>query len=447
MPRTITATTCASLLTCLAGLSWAGDFGQLKSQNWHQWRGPDANGVAPAADPPVTWSESENIQWKVPIDGHGSSTPIVWGKKIFLLSAIDTGEVASDRPPPEEQPKRPFGITYPNTIHRFVVLCLDRTSGKQLWRRVAAAKVPDEGHHGDNSFASASPTTDGRRLYVWFGSAGLVCYDLDGKELWRRDLGKVKTRLSFGEGSSPVVHGDRLIVTRDQDGQSYMVVLDASSGESLWQVDREEPSAWATPLVVKHDGKTQVIANGKIRVRSYDLADGSLLWECGGQVSNVTPSPVAWNETVFCMSGYRGSALFALPLAATGDITGSSHIKWSKSKGTPYVPSPLLYDGLLYFNQSNSAIVTCLDAETGDVLIERTRMPGIRRLYASPVGAAGRIYFAGRDGETLVIQRGAEFKVIAANRLDDGFDASPALVGDRLLLRGKKHLYCISEGR
>jgi outer membrane protein assembly factor BamB len=190
-----------------------------------------------------------------------------------------------------------------------------------------------------------------------------------------------------------------------------------------------------------------VVTNGKNRVRSYDLQDGSLVWECGGQVANVTPSPVAAKDTVYCMSGYRGAALFALPVDATGDITGTDKIKWAKSEGTPYVPSPLLYDGLLYYNQSNNAIMSCVDVETGEVVIERTRMPGIRRLYASPVGAAGRIYFAGRDGETLVIERGRRFKVLATNRLDEGFDASPALVGDQLFLRGSSHLYCVSDDR
>lgn len=446
MPRTTLLPTTLSLLLCIANLSWAGDFQELKSQNWHQWRGPHASGVAPGADPPVTWSERENVLWKVPIDGHGSSTPIVWGDKVFLLTAIDTGKVDPKLTPPEEQPERRFGIKYPNTFHQFAVLCLDRNTGQELWRRVAAEKVPNEGHHGDNSFATASPTTDGKKLYAWFGSAGLFCYDLEGNLVWSRGLGPVKTRLSFGEGSSPVVHGNRVMILRDQDEQSYLVALDADSGETVWQANRDEPSAWATPLVVQFEGKTQIITNGKNRVRSYALKDGSLIWECGGQVSNVTPSPVATKDTVFCMSGYRGSALFALPLDATGDLTDTTKIKWSKRRGTPYVPSPLLYDGLLYFNQSNNPILSCVDAASGEVVIERTRMPGIRRLYASPVGAAGRIYFAGREGTTLVIERGPEFKVIATNRLDEGADASPALVGNQLFLRGKSHLYCISSG-
>ncbi|MCG8649479.1 MAG: PQQ-like beta-propeller repeat protein, partial [Pirellulales bacterium] len=259
---------------------------------WHHWRGPNATGVAPRGNPPLTWSEQENIAWKVPIDGHGSSTPIIWGDKLFLLTAIDSQKVDPRLPPPEEQPERMFGIKFPNTEYQYVVICLDRTTGKQLWRKVAAQRVPNEGHHGDNSFASASPTTDGERLYVWFGCAGLFCYDLEGQLLWSRNFGDVQTRLSFGEAASPVVHGDKVIVSRDNELQSYLVVVDAKTGKTLWRVDRDEPSGWSTPLVAAHDGREQLVTNGKNRVRSYDLDSGELLWECGGQASNVTPSPV-----------------------------------------------------------------------------------------------------------------------------------------------------------
>ena len=425
----------------------ATEFEEAKSGNWHQWRGPGANGVATNANPPTTWSEDENLQWKVDVDGLGNSTPIVWGDKLFLLTAVDTNRTDPKLTPPDEQPKRPFGIKYPNTFHQYVVLCLDRNSGAEVWRHVAAEAVPQEGHHGDNSFATASPTTDGERLYVWFGMAGLYCFDLAGKPLWNRDLGEVKTRLSFGEGSSPVVHGNRLILVRDHDAQSTITVMDTQTGDTIWQQDRNEPSGWATPLIVERNGITQVITNGKIRVRSYNLDNGDLLWECGGQVSNVTPSPVATDSTVFCMSGYRGSALYALPLDGSADLTDSAAIRWSRSQGTPYVPSPLLYEGRLYFNQSNNSIMTSLDAESGNTIIERTRLPGIQGLYASPVAAAGRVYFVGRGGTTLVLEHGDEFKVLATNRLDDRMDASPAIAGDRLFLRSKSRLYCISERR
>ena len=434
-----------ALILLLAGNVWSADFEASKHDNWGHWRGPNANGVAPEADPPISWSETKNVRWKVAVDGHGSSTPIVWGEQVFLLTAVKTDKIDPTLPKPEDQPKRKFGITFPNAVYRFVVLCLDRATGREIWRRTAVEKVPHQGHHGDNSFASASPTTDGERLYAWFGSAGMHCYDLKGNLLWQRDLGTVDTRLSFGEGSSPVVHRGRVILSRDNEGQSYILVMDARTGDELWRANRDEPSAWATPLVVERDGRTQVITNGSRRVRSYDLEDGSLLWECGGQVANVTPSPVAADGLVYCMSGYRGYALFALPLDAAGDITDSEQIAWRTDRGTPYISSPLLYDGLLYFNQSNNAILSCLDARTGAVVIERTRLPALKRLYASPVGAANRVYFVGRDGATVVLERARQFKVLAINHLDEGIDASPALSGPDLFLRGRNHLYRIAN--
>ena len=416
-----------------------------QTRNWHQWRGPFATGEAVNANPPLEWSETKNVRWKKEIEGLGNSTPIIWGDKLFLTTAIDTGKADPALPKPEDQPPRKFGITFPNTYFQFVVICLDRNTGDELWRKVATEQIPNEGHHGDNSFATPSPTTDGEKLFCWFGSQGLFCFDLDGDKLWEKNFGKVSTRLSFGEGSSPVVHGDRLIVNRDNEGQSYVLCLDAKTGDELWRQNRNELSSWATPLIVEAAGKTQVILNATNRVRSYDLANGDLIWEGGGQVSNVTPCPVTDGKYVYCMSGYRGSSAMAIPLDSTGDVTGSDDIVWTLGQGTPYVPSPLLVDGTLYFNQSNNAILTKVDADTGNVLLERTRLPDVRGLYSSPVAAAGRIYITGRDGETIVLDQQAKFEVLATNRLNDRIDASAAIVDDAIYLRGKTTVYCIGE--
>lgn len=412
--------------------------------NWHQWRGPQANGVSRTANPPTAWSETQNIRWKVALSGEGNATPIVWKDQLFLLSAVKTDKVDPNRPKAEDQPDNDFGIKLPNNLYDFVVTCLDRNTGKELWRQVAHSVVPGEGHHPDNTFASASPMTDGEQLYCWFGSQGLFCYDLAGNKLWERQLGQVITRRGFGEGASPVVHDGKLIVVRDQEQNSYIVCLDAKTGETLWQKPRDEITAWATPLVVERNGVTQLITSATNRVRSYNLETGDVIWECGGQVTNVTPCPVVKDDIVYCMSGYRGAALFAIPLDSIGDITGTDKIKWKLDQGTPYVPSPILYDDYLYFNQSNNGILTCVDANTGKVLIERTRIP-LRGVYASPVGAQDRIYFLGRDGECLVMEKAPQLKTIAVNKLDDLTDASPALVGNQIFIRGDKSLYCISE--
>ena len=416
-----------------------------KGIHWHQWRGPEGNGVSRNAKPPVEWSEDKNIKWKVSIKGKGNASPIVWGDKVFLLTAVNTERVDSSLPKPEDQPKRVFGITHPNTFYKFEVLCLDRDTGKELWRQTASEHVPHEGTHHDADFASASPTTDGERLYCWFGSAGMYCYDFDGKKLWERDLGKAYVGASLGEGCSPVVHDGRVVIVRDHARQSTIEVLDAGTGGTLWKKERDEPNAWATPRVIEHSGRTQVITAASKMVRSYDLTSGDIIWQCSGLTGNVTPCPVVEGDVVYCMSGYEGYSLLALPLDARGDISGSDRIIWSKNKGTPYVPSPVLYDGLLYFTQSNQGILTAVDSESGDTVIERSRLPGISNIYSSPVGADGRVYLTGRNGTTLVIKRSGELEVLATNKLDDELNTSPAIVGSQLFLRGRKSLYCIQD--
>jgi outer membrane protein assembly factor BamB len=431
------------LLLICASISYGAE--PTANKQWPAWRGPLANGVAPHGQPPTEWSETQNVRWKVAVPGEGSSTPIIWGDRIFLLTAIKTDRATDKVPAAVDQPKRPFDIVFPTEFYQFVVLCLDRASGRTLWQQVATEQVPHEGHHPDNDFASASPVTDGKRLYVSFGSRGMFCYDLEGNKLWERDLGDLHTRNSFGEASSPALYGDTLVSTWDQEDDSFIVAQDAATGEVRWRQERDEVTSWATPLIVERAGHVQVIVNATTRVRSYDLKTGELLWECGGQVTNVTPSPVANDKFVYCLSGYRGSICLALPFDQRGDLTDSDKIGWKYTKGTPYIPSPLLYGQRLYFTQTNVGILTCLDALTGLPVFERTRLPDINSLYGSPVAADGKIYITSRDGVTLVLRDGEKFDVLATNKLDDHFDASAAIVGRELFLRGMKHLYCLGE--
>lgn len=428
----------------------ADDFEAQRAGQWHQWRGPEATGVAPQGNPPVEWSEDKNVRWKIEIPGKGGSTPIVWNGRVYVASAVNTGKVDPAVAKPEDQPERPFGIKYPNTLYRYQLLCYDLESGREIWEQTAIESLPHEGHHGDNTFASSSPTTDGKAIYVSFGSRGLYSFTLDGQLRWKYELNNVRTRLSFGEASSPVVAQGRVVLVRDNEDQSQILVLDAATGQLQWKADRKEVSAWATPLVTEFQGKHQVVTNASERVRSYDLSTGDVIWECGGQVANVIPSPLRYEERVVCMSGYRGSIAMSLPLSSHGDISDSDKIAWRYDRDTPYVPSALLYDDRLYFTKSNSAVLTCLDIRTGKPLLEATRLQGISNVYASPVGAAGRVYITGRDGTTLVLEHSRQTsdaapKVLATNKLDDPIDASPAIVGDKLLLRGHKFLYCLGQ--
>ena len=427
------------------GQAHADQFEEAKPRNWHHWRGPDANGVSTTAKPPLQWSPTNNTQWKVPVEGNGSSTPIIWGNKLFILTAINTGQVNPTLPKPEDQPKRVFGITHPNTSYEFVVLCLDRHTGKVLWRQTATKLIPHEGAHRDNNFASASPTTDGERIYCWFGSAGLFCYDLNGKKLWERKLGQVKMGAYLGEGCSPVIHDGKLVIVRDHQRQSTIEVLNAKTGEPIWKKNRPEGNTWATPAIVRHSGKTQVITTASGKVRSYDLANGDLIWQCAGLTGNAIPCPVVENGVVFCMSGYKGYSLLALPLTARGDITGTDKILWRKNRGTPYIPSPVLYDGLLFYSQSNQSLLTITDAKTGETHLDRERLRDVSNVYSSPVGANGKVYITGRNGVTLVLKRSKKLEILAQNKLSDRLDASPALAGNQLYLRGRRFLYCIGE--
>lgn len=433
-------------LSLICPAAYGDDFAAQQLDNWHQWRGPLANGTSPHGKPPLKWDAKTNIKWKTDLPGLGTSTPIVWGDLVFVLTAIDTGREGAPADIPKANPQFKKRTKPPATYHQFVVLAIDRNSGKIRWKQVAAEAVPHEGHHPTHSYAAYSPTTDGKFLYVSFGSRGLFCYDFDGKLVWKRtDLPRLETRLGWGEATSPVVHGDALIVLWDQEGPSHLYVLDKRTGKTRWQVDREEVTTWNTPLVIDYKGRTQIIVPATKFIRSYDLADGRVLWKCGGLTVNCIPSAVRYGDSVICMSGYRGAAAFRIPLDAQGDVSGTDKILWTYKRGTPYVPSPLLTGDRLYFTQTNEPLLTCLNAKTGAVVFDRERLRALSSLYGSPTEADGRIYITDRDGTTMVLERGDALKVLSVNRLDEPIDASPGVVGKQLFLRGARHLYCIES--
>jgi outer membrane protein assembly factor BamB len=413
-------------------------------RQWPHWRGPLATGAAPFGDPPVRWDEKTNVKWKAPLPGRGSATPIVWGDCLFVSAAVDTGRAAKAEDIPKVDDKLERKTEAPTTYHRFLLLCFDRNTGKLRWQRVCAERVPHEGIQPTHSYAAGSPATDGKHVWVSFGSQGVYCYDFSGELKWKRDdLPRMHTRLGWGEASTPVVHADALILNWDQEVGSRLIVLDAATGQARWQIDRDEPTTWHTPLVVRHDGVTQVITNGTNRMRGYDFNTRQLLWECGGGTINAIPSPVAADGVAFLMSGYGRSIAIAVPLGARGDLTDSDKLAWRQTRGTPYVPSPLLVDKKLYFTQANSNLLICLDAKTGRPYFERERLEACSSFYGSPVAAAGRIYLTDRAGVTVVLKQSPQLEVLATNRLDDRIDASPAVVGRQLFLRGHEHLYCL----
>jgi outer membrane protein assembly factor BamB len=450
----------------LLGAGWAGQVVAAPAeQNWAQWRGPLANGLGPAANPPITWSETKNIKWKVEIPGRGSATPIVWENQIFIQTAVATGKkpetpaaksdsTTSAAPagvgnqPPGGRPGGGRGpaSAAPTEIYQFTLLCLDRQTGKTLWQKIAREEVPHEGHHQDHGFSSFSPVTDGDHVFAYFGSRGLYCYDMKGELRWSKNFGKMKTKLGFGEASSPALVGKTLVVNWDHDGESFVVALDKETGKEVWRQSRDEETSWSTPFIVQLENKTEVVTSATRKVRSYDLASGKLLWECAGLGVNAIPTPVSGHGMVYAMSGYTRPALLAIRLGRTGDLTGTDAIAWNLSRSTPYVSSPLLYGDLLYMFSNRNGILSCFDAKSGRPHYQEQRIEALSTgVYASIVGAAGRVYLVGRNGATVVIKQSEKLEELATNKLDEGIDASPALAGQELFLRGSKHLYCIAE--
>lgn len=491
------STICIGALSLIASTLLAGEFDDQRAHNWHQWRGPQANGFAPKGNPPTEWSATKNIKWKVAIPGHGSASPIIWGDRVFILTAVKTDRTAEppkatstdnapfvrpsafeqvgtgrqpvtialaqrDEPPNDTNRDRPgprrrgggssrtagggrFGIEAPTNFYQFIVLCIDRHTGKTIWQRTACEVVPHEGHHQTGSFASASPITDGKHLYVSFGSRGLYCYDLEGNPKWDKDLGDLHMRFSFGEGSSPALFEDTLVQNWDQEDGSCIFALDARTGEEMWRVPRDERSTWATPLIVEGGGRMQVVTSGANRIRSYDLRSGELIWECGGLGSNPIASPIAVGDIAVAMTGHDDPAGVAVPLDSKGDVSDSKNVAWRIEGSTPYVTSPLVYDDTIYFTKSRNAILSSVAAKTGQYIIEQKRLPEIDAIYASPVAANGRIYFSSREGTTVVVKHDSKLEILATNHLDETIDASPAIVGKDLILRTESNLYCISE--
>jgi outer membrane protein assembly factor BamB len=428
--------------------------------HWPQWRGPFFNGMARTAAP-VEFGDAKNIKWKIAIPGRGFSTPVIWGDRIFLTTAVPTGKTTRPEPasapaPDQNQPGRrgqgrggPGGGAGAGEEHKFVVMCLDRKTGKTLWERVARIATPHEGHHRQyGSFASNSPLTDGKFVYASFGSRGVYCYDFNGKPVWERDLGvQMRIRLQFGEGGAPALHGANLIIPFDHEGGSFIVSLDKRNGKELWRTSRDESSNWPTPLIADHKGRKQVVVSATNKVRAYDPDNGKVIWECGGLGLNVIPMPVQQNDLIFAMSGFRDPKLMAIRLGREGDLTNSDAVVWSQTRGTSYTPSPVLSENKLYALTDNG-MLSCFNATTGEPYYHLQRLPQPDSFKASPTGAGGKLYLASESGVVTVIKMGEKFEVLATNTFEDQmFVSSPIVAAGELYLRSKTHLFCVSDGK
>ncbi len=472
-PRRFVATTLTtfffSSIICLLGFSAPASGDDLNQ--WNNFRGPGGNGVAAdSAAPPISWSnDSENLKWKTEIPGRGSSSPIVWDDKIYLLTSVPTdrapekGEgrgTGRDGAEPEGRDRSGGNAERggrggrggrgrqapPSTVHEFHVVCIDRETGNIDWQTKVNEAVPHESGHSTNTFASSSAVTNGEHIYASFGSFGIHCLTMSGDIVWQRDLGDMSTRRQFGEGASPALYENRLVVPWDHEGQSFIETMDAATGEKIWNMERDELTSWATPLIVKHGDRVQVVTNGATRVRSYDLESGEIIWECGGQTGNPIPTPMLLDETAIVMTGFRSNAAFAIPLDSTGDITGQENqIVWHRNDIGPYVATGVLYQGSIYSTKDRPCRVSSISAESGETVFYETRLDGIDSIYASLVAANGYVFITGRNGTTVVLLHGDEMVVSATNEPGEAVDATPAIVDNQIIIRGERNLFCFEN--
>ena len=328
----------------------------------------------------------------------------------------------------------------------FKLLCFDRATGKALWAKTAVETSPHALTHETNGYASASPCTDGEFVYAHFGSQGLYCYTMKGELVWNRDFGDMSIRNNFGEGNSPTIAGDMLIVPWDHESSSKLFALDKRTGKNIWEVSRNEPTCWATPLIAKDaTGRSQIVMNGQTAARGYDLKTGKELWYCSGQTERPCASAVSQDGIAFVGSGFRGAFMGAFDMTGEGNLAGTKKVLWSMKQDTPDVASPLLSNGRLYFYKGKTGQLTCVDAKTGKVHYAASRIDGMRSTYASPVAAGGYVFLTDRDGTIVVIEDSDELKIVATNRFGEGIDATPAIVDGEMFIRSEGHLFCIAQ--
>jgi len=332
----------------------------------------------------------------------------------------------------------------PNSEYEFNVLCLNRETGEILWNKTVNRAVPHEGGHRSNTYASASPATDGSHIWCHFGSQGIWCLDRDGDVVWNLDLGKMVTRNQFGEGASVAQYKDVAVIPWDQERGSFLLAVNALTGQELWKNARDEVTSWATPTIVEHNGVVQVITNGTT-IRSYELKSGKLLWESGGQTTNPIPTPLIYGDSTICMTGHRGFSIQAIALSAKGDVGSSDYLRWKRNDSAPYISSPVLVENAIYLVKGNSGILSSVNVVDGSTILDSVRLPGIEQMYASLVSANGHIYACGRSGEIIVFKHGKTYQQVQQFNLGEPVDATPAISGNRLFIRGHQNLYCFEE--
>jgi outer membrane protein assembly factor BamB len=388
-----------------------------RAADWPGWRGPNGTGVSPEKNLPVKWSATENVRWKVPLQGAGVSTPIVSKDHVFLTASEGRND-------------------------KLLMLAFDRQSGKSLWTARFFGSAQPEGFFAPGGMAVPTPATDGQSVYALFGTGDLVSVDFDGKPVWIRSLAEEygPFRNRWGMSASPILVGDLLVVLVDHFGQSYLLGVDAKTGVTRWKTNRDATVNWSSPTSVKINGKTQLVVSGTYTIKGYDAANGKELWTTDGMTQQCIPTPVADNGLVYAVSGRKGVTM-AIRLDGAQGVLSAQDIAWQSNRGAPYVPSALCFGGQ-YYLVDDEGFGTCLGAATGKELW-RERIGG--RFHASPVAGDGKIYYTNLQGVTAVVKPGSKFELLGRNNLGETIVASPAISQGALFIRGEKHLYCIGE--
>jgi outer membrane protein assembly factor BamB len=420
--------------TGLILLALAATCNASNAEDWWQFRGPGSNGIVEHLKLPEAWGTDSSIKWKAAIPGEGWSAPIVVGQKVFVTTAVSAGQKNQ------------------NSEHDWKVLCLDAKSGKVLWSQDAIHGKPRLGTHRDNTYASETPATDGTKIVAYFGMMGVFCYDLDGKELWKKDLGHFPMKNEWGTSSSPIIHNGLVFVQADNEQKSFLVALELASGKEIWRQERNETSNWGSPIIWTNGMQSELVTAGKT-IRSYQPEDGTLLWQATSSVAGYSSTPSGNAELlVVGHQGRDGAGLMVVKAGATGDIslkaneTSNSNILWSTKEFAPQRSSPLIIDGQIFLLSGRTGLLTCVEATTGNRLYQE-RLPDAGAFWASPWAYNGLVYCPDENGNTFVLKPGPTMELVRINKLPEEnarYWATSAAGDGTLYIRSTNTLYAVS---
>jgi len=418
------------------------------NSNWPNFRGPDNNNISEQKNLPEQWDDSENIAWKYELEGRGWSSPVVWGNKIFFTNAVLKDPSILREPRPGRRPDNPF-----EAVYSFEVICLDLKTGKEDWKKVVYTGEPTYRTHRDNNYAPETMVTDGKNVYAQFGNTGVYCFDLDGNQVWEKELESYPMQGNWGTSTSPLLYKNKLYLQIDNEENSFLAALDKKTGEELWRVQRDEKSNWGTPIIWKNSYRTELVSPG-LKLRGYNPENGEVIWELDLHGGRNISSPVADGDMLFIGNEKRrngGGTLFGIKAGAEGDISlkegeiSNEFVAWSVPESGIAMASQLVYRGLVYVAFRNGGKISCFDAKTGKAVYQEKEIKDAASFWASPWASNDKIFCLDEKGITHVLKAGENFEELEKNKIDDIFWASTAIAKNAYIFRGEKAIYCIRK--